>query len=123
LSPDAARRGYDFSIFLRQGGRTRWPEDRKVFRYNLSPLEDIGTDWLRSHLRQVLEQVNYHEARFAVLRRGVPVAGIVPITEARALFEATRADRKYRELHREMKERDETVLRQAVAEASEWSDR
>ena len=93
-----------------------------MFRFNLSPLEDIGTDRLRSHLRQVLEQVNYHEARFAVLRRGVPVAGIVPITEARALFEATRVDRKYRDMHRELRERDETVLRQAVADASGWSD-
>jgi prevent-host-death family protein len=86
-----------------------------VYFYNLSPIEDINTDWLRSHLRHVLDDVN-HGARYAILRRGRPVAGLVPITEARALFEATRADRKYRDMHAELKRRDEDRLRQAVAD-------
>ncbi len=86
-----------------------------MYIYNLSPIEDIHTDWLRSHLRFVLNEVN-HGARYAILRRGKPVAGLVPITEARALFEATRADRKYRDMHAELKRRDEDRLRQAVAE-------
>ncbi|MEN8748719.1 MAG: hypothetical protein ABF316_09985 [Marivita sp.] len=90
-----------------------------VYRYNLSPIEDVSTDWLRSHLRQVLEEVRYHGARYAVLRRGKPVAGLVPITEARALFEATRADRAYRDQHRELLRRDEDRLRQAVADTGE----
>jgi prevent-host-death family protein len=86
-----------------------------VYIYNLSPIENINTDWLRRHLRLVLEEVN-HGARYAILRRGRPVAGLVPITEARALFEATRADRKYRDMHAELKRRDEDRLRQAVAD-------
>lgn len=86
-----------------------------MYFYNLSPIEDINTDWLRSHLRHVLDDVN-HGARYAILRRGRPVAGLVPITEARALFEATRADRKYRDMHAELKRRDEDRLRQAVAD-------
>ena len=86
-----------------------------MYFYNLSPIEDINTDWLRSHLRHVLDGVN-HGARYAILRRGRPVAGLVPITEARALFEATRADRKYRDMHAELKRRDEDRLRQAVAD-------
>lgn len=85
-----------------------------MYRYNLSLIEDISTDWLRSHLRQVLDEVNFNEARFAILRRGRPVAGLVPITEARALFEATRADRAYRDIHRDLETRDETRLREAV---------
>lgn len=86
-----------------------------MYIFNLSPIEDINTDWLRSHLRHVLNEVN-HGARYAILRRGRPVAGLVPITEARALFEATRADRKYRDMHAELKRRDEDRLRQAVAD-------
>ncbi|MCR9156704.1 MAG: type II toxin-antitoxin system prevent-host-death family antitoxin [Rhodobacteraceae bacterium] len=86
-----------------------------MYIYNLSPIENINTDWLRRHLRLVLEEVN-HGARYAILRRGRPVAGLVPITEARALFEATRADRKYRDMHAELKRRDEDRLRQAVAD-------
>lgn len=86
-----------------------------MYFYNLSPIEDINTDWLRSHLRHVLDDVN-HGARYAILRRGRPVAGLVPITEARALFEATRADRKHRDMHAELKRRDEDRLRQAVAD-------
>ena len=86
-----------------------------MYLYNLSPIEHINTAWLRRHLRLVLEEVN-HGARYAILRRGRPVAGLVPITEARALFEATRADRKYRDMHAELKRRDEDRLRQAVAD-------
>ncbi|MFP7570989.1 hypothetical protein [Marivita sp. S2033] len=93
-----------------------------MYRYNLSPLEDISTDWLRANLRHVFDQVNFHEVRYAVLRRGRPVAGIVPITEARALFEATRADRQYRDIHRQLQARDEDRLRSAVKEMGE-SDR
>lgn len=88
-----------------------------MFLFNTSPLEEISTDWLRANLRHVCDQVNFHEARFAVLRRGRPVAGIVPITEARALYEAMQADRKYREVHRQMRIDDEDKLRRAVQEA------
>ena len=90
-----------------------------MYCYNLSPLEDISTDWFRANLRYVFDQVNFHEARYAVLRRGQPVAGIVPITEARALFEATRADRKYRDIHRDLQVRDENRLRAAVADVAQ----
>lgn len=90
-----------------------------MYIYNLSPIEDIGTDWLRAHLRQVLEDVNQSGARYAILRRGRPMAGLVPITEARALFEATRADRRYRDIHRDLRRRDEDRLREAVAEVGQ----
>ncbi|MCL3881954.1 type II toxin-antitoxin system Phd/YefM family antitoxin [Marivita sp. GX14005] len=90
-----------------------------MYRYNLSELEDIGTEWFRANLRQVCDQVSYHGARYALLRRGRPVAGIVPITEARALFEATRADREYRDIHRQLQTRDEDRLRQAVRHVAE----
>ena len=90
-----------------------------MYVYNLSPLEDISTDRLRSHLRHTLDQVNFHGARYAVLRRGIPVAGIVPISEARALFEATRADRRFRDARRNLMAEDEDRLRQAVAEMAE----
>ncbi len=86
-----------------------------MYVFNLAPIEDINTEWLRSHLRQVLDDVN-HGARYAVLRRGRPVAGLVPITEARALFEATRADRRYRDIQQDLKRRDEDRLRDTVAE-------
>lgn len=95
-----------------------------MFMFNTSPLEEIGADWLRAHLRHVCDQVNFHDARYAVLRRGRPVAGIVPITEARALVEAMRDDRKYREVQRRMRLDDEDRLRRAVAgEASLTSGR
>lgn len=87
-----------------------------MYRYNLSPLEDVSTDWLRSHLRHVFDEVNFHGARYAVLRRGTPIAGIVPITEARALFEATRVDRNYRDVARDLDRQDEDRLRHAVSE-------
>ena len=87
-----------------------------MYFYNLSPIEDINPDWLRRHVRLVLEEVN-HGARYAILRRGRPVAGLVPVSEARALFEATRADRKYRDIQQDMNRRDEDRLRQAVADA------
>ena len=94
-----------------------------MFTYNLSPIEDLSTEWLRSNLRRVLDEVNIHGARYAVHRRGRPVAGIVPVTEARALFEASRIDRRYREIHRKMQIDDEDRLRNAVresAEAARW---
>ncbi|WP_439123130.1 hypothetical protein [Marivita sp.] len=47
------------------------------------------------------------------------MAGLVPITEARALFEATRADRKYRDIQMDMHRRDEDHLRQAVADVGQ----
>ena len=59
----------------------------------------------RAHLRQVLDDVSHSGARYAILRRRRrrPMAGLVPITEARALFEATRADRRYRDIHRDLR--------------------
>jgi antitoxin (DNA-binding transcriptional repressor) of toxin-antitoxin stability system len=94
-----------------------------MYRYNLSPLEDVSTDWLRSHLRQVLDEVNFHGARYSVLRRGTPIAGIVPITEARALFEATRVDRAYRDISRDLQRQDEDRLRHAVSEMAGHDNR
>ena len=109
---------YQLSMFRLQGDPIRHAWDSVVFIYNLSPIEDIQTDWLRRHLRHVLNEVN-HGARYAVLRRGRPVAGLVPITEARALFEVTRADRKYRDYHEDLKRRDEDRLRRAVADMAQ----
>lgn len=110
-----ALRAYLSSTISSQSEQDRQNWESFVYIFNLSPIEDINTDWLRSHLRYVLSEVN-HGARYAILRRGQPVAGLVPITEARALFEATRADRKYREIHEGLKRRDEDRLRQAVAD-------
>ena len=75
--------------------------------FNTSPIEEISTDWLRANLRHVFDQVNFYEARYAVLRRGRPVAGIVPITEARALFEAMRTDRAYRDTQQRIRIEEE----------------
>jgi antitoxin (DNA-binding transcriptional repressor) of toxin-antitoxin stability system len=96
-----------------------------MYIYNQSPLEEVSTDWVRSHLRYVFDQVNFYEARYAVLRRGKPVAGIVPITEARALVEASRVDRKFRDVHLQMKIDDEDRLRRALSDAGEsrYADR
>lgn len=85
-----------------------------MYDFNLSPLEDISTDWLRSHLRQALDEVRFHEARYCVLRRGKPMAGIVPIAEARALYEACRVDRKYRDVHLQQQIDREDRLRVAI---------
>jgi len=63
--------------------------------------------------------VNFRDARFCVLRRGRPVAGIIPIPEARAIYEATRADRKYRDVHLQQKIEYEDRLRTALKETAE----
>lgn len=86
-----------------------------MYLYNSSPIQEINTDWLRRNLRFVLNEVN-HGARYAVLRRGSPVAGIVPATEARALCEATNPDLKYREIQEDLDRRERARLREAVAE-------
>jgi antitoxin (DNA-binding transcriptional repressor) of toxin-antitoxin stability system len=93
-----------------------------MFMYNLSPLEEVSTDWMRANLRHVFDQVHFYEARFAVLRRGQPVAGLVPIAEARALVEATRVDRRYRDVHRQIQIDDEDRLRQALSDGSGTSN-
>lgn len=90
-----------------------------VFRFNQSPLQDISTDRLRSNLRQVLEEVRFGDTRFCVLRRGRPVAGLVPITEARALLTATRADRRFTHVHLQQRIASEDRLRMALSGASE----
>lgn len=90
-----------------------------MFLFNRAPLEDISTDWLRANLRKALDQVNFRDTRYAVLRRGRPVAGIVPITEARALFEATRADRKYRDVQLQHQIESEDRLRMAIQESAD----
>lgn len=90
-----------------------------MYIYNLSEINDISTDWLRSHLRQVLDEVSFHGTRYAVLRRGKPIAGIVPVSEARALYEASRVDRRYRDIERDLRRQDEDRLRHAVAEMGE----
>lgn len=115
-SEETASWGYDFSTFRQQIGLTRLSGDCLLYSYKSSSLEEISTDWLRSNLRLVLEQVNFHSVQYAILRRGRSVAGIVPIAEAHALFEATRADRKYRDKHRDLKTQDKTRLREAVTD-------
>ncbi|MCK0149998.1 type II toxin-antitoxin system Phd/YefM family antitoxin [Marivita sp. S6314] len=93
-----------------------------MFIYNSSPLEDISTETLRSNLRRVLDDVNFHDTRYAILRRGRPVAGLVPITEARALFEATRRDRRYRDVHLQQQARDQERLRRAISGRDPFGD-
>ncbi|MFP7674218.1 type II toxin-antitoxin system Phd/YefM family antitoxin [Marivita sp. S0852] len=93
-----------------------------MYIYNSSPLEDISTDLLRSNLRRILDEVNFRETRYAILRRGRPVAGLVPITEARALVEATRPDRRYRDVHLRQQARDEERLRRALSGRDPFSD-
>ena len=86
-----------------------------MFSFNTSPLEDISTDKLRRNLRFVLDEVNFGESRFAVLRRGRPVAGLVPITEARAIYEATRADRSFVREQLNRRARRQEILRRALS--------
>lgn len=90
-----------------------------MFLYNSSPLEDISTDRLRSNLRRILDDVNFHEQRYAILRRGRPVAGLVPITEARALFEASQRNRAYRDVALRQKIEREDILRNAIRDCGQ----
>lgn len=93
-----------------------------MYDFNRSPLQDVHSDWLRSHLRSVLDEVKFHGARYCVLRRGKPLAGIVRISEAQALFEACRLDRKYRDVHLQQAIEREDRLREAIREAGEMGD-
>ncbi|SHG70929.1 type II toxin-antitoxin system Phd/YefM family antitoxin [Marivita hallyeonensis] len=90
-----------------------------MFLYNSSPLEDIATDRLRSSLSRVLDDVRFYEQRYAILRRGRPVAGLVPITEARALFEASQRNRKFRDIALRQKIEEEDMLRNAIRDCGE----
>ena len=90
-----------------------------MFQYNSSPLEEINTHRLRSNLRRILDDVRFYETRYAVLRHGHPVAGLVPITEARALFAASERLRKYRGIALQQRIETEDLLRQTIKECGE----
>ena len=87
--------------------------------YNQSPLEEISTDTLRSNLRRVLDKVKFYDARYLVLRRGRPVAGIVPYMEARALFKATRPERRFVHVQLQQEIEAEDHLRSTLQDISD----
>ena len=87
-----------------------------MYEFNPTPLEPVNSDWMRSHLRLVLDRVQMRQARFAIVRRGQEVAGLVPIHEARALWEVAHKTERYLEWQAQKKRDEFRRLRDAVAE-------
>jgi antitoxin (DNA-binding transcriptional repressor) of toxin-antitoxin stability system len=84
-----------------------------------TPLPEIGTDAFRAHLRHYLDQVTAHRARLLLCRRGQPLAGLVPVAEARALWRVAHESEQYAEwkmLHRLNQDR---ALRRAMLEEAD----
>ncbi|WP_417719454.1 type II toxin-antitoxin system prevent-host-death family antitoxin [Salipiger sp.] len=89
---------------------------------NLSFLDNVTSEKLRSNLRHYLDKVQMREARFCIVRRGRAVAGLVPIHEARALWEVDTQSMHFLELRMREKLDRQRALRDAILAQRDRAD-
>lgn len=87
------------------------------------PIPEITIAQLRAHLRGYLEEVRLRGGQIIVTRHGRPLAGIVPVLEARSLWRVAHEREAYSEWRMTRRLDEDRRLRMAVIREAEAARR